>query len=230
MEQGATEPRSRSVISCGLRHPGCRGPLLRTGSPSRPPKPLERIVAGRACGSAFKEGNHDQVQLESRRSRTHFRIRQARQTGGGIVRGHARGDPGPGHVHDCGPAGRHRLFPAHGRRGRADVRGRQDPRWILPPRGQAVRDGHPDCPPDRPAAAADVPGGISRRGAGRDHRALGRPRQSVRHPGHQRGEPCGVSGRPSVRRPDRRRPVGAHGRAMEDQPDLPPSTWSWREG
>ena len=51
------------------------------------------------------------------------------------------------------PEGPVRLLPADDRRRGADVRGRQDPRLVLPPRGPPQHRRHPHLPPDRPPAA-----------------------------------------------------------------------------
>ncbi len=59
-----------------------------------------------------------------------------------------------------GRARGHRLLPPHRRRRGAGLRGRQDPRRLLPPGGPPERAGHPHLPAHRPPAAAVVPDGF----------------------------------------------------------------------
>jgi hypothetical protein len=51
-------------------------------------------------------------------------------------------------------AGKH--LPAHGRRRRAFLRRRQNPRIVLPPRGPSLHGSHPGLPSHRPPAAPDL--------------------------------------------------------------------------
>ena len=63
-----------------------------------------------------------------------------------------------------GPGG-HRLLPADRRHRGAHLRGREDPRLVLPPGGQELGPGHPDLPAHRPPAAPVLPRGLPQRGA-----------------------------------------------------------------
>ena len=137
------------------------------------------------------------------------------------MRAHPGRDPGAGHLRVGQAAPRHRLLPAHrGRRG-AHVRRREDPRRLLPARGSAVRDGDPYRPPDRPAAPPTFKRRLQRRSPGGHHRAVGRHGQPVRHPGHQRRGPRRLTGRPAVRRADRRGAARPDRRAVEGESHVP---------
>ena len=106
----------------------------------------------------------------------------------------------------------HRLLPAHrGHRG-ARLRRGQDPRRVLPSRGQALGPGRADLPTHRPPAAPVVPQGLPQRGPGRRHHLQRRPGEPARRPGHQRrlGRADDL-GHP-LRRPHRRRAHGLHHR------------------
>ena len=80
--------------------------------------------------------------------------------------------------------------------------------------GRPSRDGGPHVPADRPAAAPDVPRGLSRRGPGRHHRAGHGRREPVRHPRDERGLGRDVPGRAPVRRSGRLRSHGADRRTV----------------
>ena len=62
-----------------------------------------------------------------------------------------------------------RLLPSHRRCRGAGLRGRQDPRLVLPSRGPAHRGRHPHLPADRPSAAPRLRRGLPQRDPGRDH-------------------------------------------------------------
>ena len=87
---------------------------------------------------------------------------------------------------DDGQPARRRLPAADGRRRGEALRGRQDPRVLLPPRGARRGEGDADGADDRPAAAAAVPEGLALRDAARLPAALGRLRPPLRHPGDER--------------------------------------------
>ncbi len=132
-----------------------------------------------------------------------------------------RRDAGARHVHHRRPPRGDRLLPAHDRRRGADVCGREDPRRLLPTRGAPERDRDPDRPADRSSDAPELQGGLPRRGAGRDHRPVGRHGEPVRHPRHERGEP----GHDALGHPVRgSRRLGAsrvHPERVGHQPDVP---------
>ena len=137
------------------------------------------------------------------------------------MRRDVRRDTGARHLyHRTAPRG-DRLLPAHDRRRGAHVRGRQDPRRVLPPRGSPVRDGDPDGQTHRPPDAAELQGRLPRRGPGRDLRALGRHGAPVRHRGHERREPRDDAVGDPVRGPGRFGPDGPDRRRVGHQPHVP---------
>ena len=98
-----------------------------------------------------------------------------------------------------------RGLPSPHRRHRgADVRRGQDPRLVLPSRGQIQREGDPHRPHDRPSDSPALPQGLALRdAAGRDP-YVGRPDPPLRHPRDERRLRCaGDLARP-LRRPRRR--------------------------
>ncbi len=115
---------------------------------------------------------------------------------------HGAGPPG-------GPRGR-RLLPADDRRGREDVRRRQDPRRLFQARGPRDRARHPDRAHDRPPDPAALAEGLPQRGAGHLHDAVGRHGHAARHPVHQRRVGGAAHLAAAVLRAGRRRPHRPH--------------------
>ena len=121
--------------------------------------------------------------------------------------------------------------PADGRRRGEALRGRQDPRLVLPPRGARRREGDADGADDRPSAAAAVPEGLALRDPAGRPADVGRPRAPLRHPGDERrlGGPRDLPDpRRQVRRRGadrqarrrlRRQPRGGDARRARDGPD-----------
>ncbi len=130
----------------------------------------------------------------------------AKQAGGAVVVRSRRHD-GPLHRHRRQPARRGLPSPHRRHRG-ADVRRGQDPRLVLPSRGQIQREGDADRAHDRPSDPSPLPQGLALRdAAGRDP-DVGRPGQPLRHPGDERrlrgaGDLAGPGRRPRRRRPHR---------------------------
>ena len=170
-----------------------------------------------------EEENAVEKRDPDRRRQPDPRDRQDRQAGRRLVRRAPRRHRGAGHrLH-----GRHpepARFPAADRRlPREHLRRRAHPRRLLQARGPADREGDPDLPDDRPAAAAAVPRGLAPRDP--DHRAgaLGRRRERPRHPGdHRRLGRAGALRHP-VPRPDRRGARRPHRGRARRQPDQQPA-------
>ncbi len=141
--------------------------------------------------------------------------RRRRDGAGG--RNHCPRDRGGGTAHPGGD----RLLPPHRRCGGADVRRREDPRFVLPPGGAAHRAGDPGLPPDRPSPAPVLPEGLSQRDADRRHRARRRPAEPPRRPGHQRRLGGADDLRHPVRRPGRGGPPRPSRRRLDPAPHLP---------
>ncbi len=120
-----------------------------------------------------------------------------------------RRDAGPRHRqrHPFGARG-HRLLPLDGRRRGAVVRGREDPRFVLPPGGPPHRERRPHLPAHRPAAAPVVRRRVPQRDPGRHHRDGCRPAQPPRRRGHQRRLGGADAVGHAVRGADRRRAGG----------------------
>ena len=111
------------------------------------------------------------------------------------------------------------LLPADRRLPGEDLRRGQDPRRLLQARRPSVGEGDPDLAPDRPSAAAALPGRLLQRRADRRDRDVGRSGNRSRHSGDDRRLRGGRALRHSVRGPDRRRARRLRRRPVRAQPD-----------
>ena len=112
-----------------------------------------------------------------------------------------------------------RLLPPHGGRRGAHVRGRPDPRFLLPPRGPPLRGRDPHLPADRPPAAPVLRQGPAQRDPGRLHDHGAQPRPPLRRGRDQRRLLLHAAGGPALLRPDRRRPRRADQGPVGGVPD-----------
>ena len=214
--RGIARPDDRST--CYNRHPRPRRPVDGS-SPQR-----ERLPTGIRAGCCQPHKEHsmtDAIRVSGPITGTDktlsFEAGKLAQLADGAVVARIGDTIAAGHRHRRPHRARgRRLLPPDRRHRGAGLRRGQDPRRVLPPRGQGLGPGHPDLPAHRPPAAPFVPEGLPQRGPRRRHDLRRRPGEPARRPRHQRrlGRADDL-GHP-LRRPHRRRAHGLHHRRRVD--------------